>query len=76
MTGIFKSELGQKIYKEATVKYKRLKMAKHPYTAPETLPGLDSDGVRAICDTVGNLLELVIGRDFPLLRNFIEREIT
>lgn len=42
---------------KAEAKYKELKMAKYPYSAPETLPGMQSDQVKALAFAIGSLLD-------------------
>ena len=53
----FSTEVGTRIWEASERRYKELKMAKYPYRAPATLPGMESDSVRAIVEVVGVVLD-------------------
>lgn len=47
----------EELMARAEGKYKELKMAKFPYQAPETLPGIQSDQIKALAFAVADLLD-------------------
>lgn len=50
---LFENPDAFRILSNAEAAYKRIKMEKHPYRAPETLPSIESDQVKALMIAIG-----------------------